>query len=341
MASRVIFRSAVRFAATVLVASVVGAASAAASAPVAVLAHPATGRCLDANVHQGVFLNTCNNGAYQNWSARKVSGTTVTLVSGGTQRCLDANSPDAVVLDTCNGGREQEWETQLVSVATVGSAKVATVSLVNVATSRCLDANIHQGVFLNACNTLGYQRWQVKGSWAFCLVDCSSPPASKSPSSTSPAPTSSPPATTSPSSLPTSSSSTTTPSAPPPVAPVTSTPPLRHAPRLARKRRARVSLKATPRSLRNGQTVRLRGRVSAVRVPRGTVVLVQAHSGRKWITFGWALVHAKGSFELRYRFTRTTGRQTYLMRAELPTQYGYRAKMSLSKTLRVKVTGPR
>jgi Ricin-type beta-trefoil lectin domain len=267
--------------------------SAAASARAAVLTHPVTQQCLDANIHQGVFLNTCNSGTYQDWSARTVGGTNVTLVNAGTQRCLDANIHQGVFLNTCNGGSYQEWDTRAIAGTTV--------ALVNVATQRCLDANIQQGVFLNTCNGGSYQHWHVEGSWAYCLVNCS----------------------------------------PPVIPPALTPPPVRRATPLPRRRRAHVSLRGTPRSLRNGQAVRLRGRVTGAGVPSGTVVLLEARVTRRhWITFGWARTQANGSFSLRYRFTRTTGRQIYLMRAVLPTQFGYRSRGSLSNIFRVKVAGP-
>jgi hypothetical protein len=283
--------------------------SATASARAAVLTHPATGRCLDANVHQGVFLNGCNAGSYQEWTARLVTGTTVTLVNAGTQLCLDANVHQGPFLNTCNGGAYQRWDARVVGGTTV--------SLVNVATQRCLDANIHQGVFLNTCNGGSYQRWQVSGSWAFCLVSCSAP-SPKPPSEPKPSP------------MPTSG-----------VPPATGSPPVRRATPIAHRRRAHVSLGGTPRSLRNGQAVRLRGRVTDAGVPRGAVVLLQAIvSPHHWVTFGWARTQATRRFSLRYRFTRTTGRQTYLIRAVLPTQFGYRSHSSFSNTFHVAVMGP-
>jgi hypothetical protein len=315
--------SAVRAAAPVAVALIM-ISSATANARAAVLAHPATQQCLDANIHQGPFLNTCNGGSYQDWTARLVSGTTVTLVNAATQQCLDANIHQGPFLNTCNGGTYQQWDAHAVSGTTV--------SLVNVATQRCLDGNIHQGLFLNTCNAGSYQDWQVNGSWAYCLVNCSPPAPAPKP------PTSKPPTASNPSPSP-PSSSPPPPTAVPPAAP---SPPVRRASPLPRRRRAHVSLGGTPRSLRNGQAIRLRGWVTRARVPGGAVVLLQAQvSPHHWITFGWARTSGNGSFSLRYQFTRTTGRQTYLMRAVLPTQFGYRARTSHSNVFRVRVAaGP-
>lgn len=311
--SRSIFSATKAAAALAMVLLIV--ASGAANARAAALTHPATQRCLDASVHQGVFLNTCNGGSYQDWAAWLVSGTTVTLANGGTKRCLDANIHQGPFLNTCNGGTYQQWDTHVVGGTTV--------YLVNVATQRCLDANIEQGVFLNTCNGSSYQHWQVSGAWAYCLVNCSTPaPAPKPPTASHPP----------------SSSSSPPPSAVPPARP---SPPVRRATALPRRRRAHLSLRGTPRSVRNGRAVRLEGRVSDARVPRGAVILLQARvSRRHWVTFGWARTQANGRFSLRYQFTRTTGTQIYLMRAVLPTQFGYRSRSSLSNAFHVRVTGP-
>jgi hypothetical protein len=116
---------------------------------------------------------------------------------------------------------------------------------------------------------------------------------------------------------------------------------VRRATPLPRRYRAHLSLGGSPRSVRNGQAVRLQGRVSDAQVPRGAVVLLQARvSPGHWITFGWTRTQASRSFALRYQFTRTTGKQTYLMRAMLPTQFGYRSRSSISNVFRVSVAGP-
>jgi hypothetical protein len=308
-------------------------AFAAGSVRAAVLTHAETLRCLDANNHQGVFLNACNHGSYQDWTPRLVRARTVTLVSGGTRSCLDANIHQGPFLNTCNGGAYQEWDTRSISGTTV--------SLVNVATQRCLDANIQQGVFLNTCNGGRSQRWQVSGAWAYCLVNCATgAPKPKPPTGPSISPSPSPFPSSSPSSSSSSSPSSSPPSsAVPPVTP--SPPPVRKRFPIPGRTRAHLSLLGTPRSVINGRAVRLRGRVSGARVASGLVVLFQARvSPGHWITFGWARTRANGGFFLRYRFTRTTGRRTYLMRAFLPTQFGYRSRGSHSNTFRVRVTGP-
>lgn len=88
--------------------------------------------------------------------------------------------------------------------------------------------------------------------------------------------------------------------------------------------RAVVSLRASRSRLRNGGTVVLRGRLRHGPLPdRGVLVELQAKRGRKWQTFGTTRTRTGGRYELRYRFTRTTGVQRYAMRALVPDQSAY------------------
>ena len=66
--------------------------------------HVQSGRCLDGSISQGVRLNTCNGGTYQQWS---VSGYEIRHVQSG--RCLDGSISQGVRLNTCNGGTYQQW----------------------------------------------------------------------------------------------------------------------------------------------------------------------------------------------------------------------------------------
>lgn len=103
--------------------------------------------------------------------------------------------------------------------------------------------------------------------------------------------------------------------------------------------RAGISLKPSRRRLRNGGTVALRGRVLHGPLPdRGVLVELQAKRGRKWQTFGTTRTRSGGRYELRYRFTRTTGVQRYAMRALVPDQsaYPYARGASRAITLRVR-----
>jgi hypothetical protein len=104
--------------------------------------HVQSGRCLDGSISQGVRLNTCNGGTYQQWS---VSGYEIRHVQSG--RCLDGSISQGVRLNTCNGGTYQQWYSP------------TGLDVVHVQSGRCLDGSISQGVRLNTCNGGTYQQW--------------------------------------------------------------------------------------------------------------------------------------------------------------------------------------
>lgn len=336
--------------AAALTALLAASAFAAAGAHAATLTNSATRHCLDANIHQGVFLNSCNGGSYQDWTPQRVSGTTVKLYSGSTKKCLDGNKHQGVFLNTCTSGDTyQEWTASTISGTTV--------SLKSVATKLCLNGTSAETTSLGTCNGSHNEDWLVTGTWAYCLVNCApppTPPKKTTPPKTTPPPkttTSPPKTTTTPKTTPGSSqtpSSSSSPSSPlpapsSPIPPASSPPPpVRHKNPLAHRRKAHVSLDGTPKSLRNGQTVHLKGRVTKARVATGVVIELEARGihGGPWMLFKWTRTHAHGKFHVSYTFRRTTGRQFYMMRAVLPTQLGYRAHRSFSNVFRVEVTGP-
>ncbi len=105
--------------------------------------------------------------------------------------------------------------------------------------------------------------------------------------------------------------------------------------------RVRLSLHGSRRSLRNGQVLQLRGRVLGTAIPVGLLVELQARvAPRQWITFGVAITRPGGRYSYGYRFTRTTGRQTYWLRARLPTESAYSSYPAISGPIRVRVAGP-
>ena len=82
--------------------------------------------------------------------------------------------------------------------------------------------------------------------------------------------------------------------------------------------RAGARLRATPRNLRNGETVRFRGRLLGAPIPAsGVPVALQARAGRRWITFATIRTDGKGRFHHRYTFRATTGHQRYRFRARI------------------------
>jgi hypothetical protein len=103
----------------------------------------------------------------------------------------------------------------------------------------------------------------------------------------------------------------------------------------------RVTVKAKRRSLRNGQVLKLTGRVSGGPIPRGGVLInLQAVVGGRWRGFADPFhTTAKGTFTFRYRFTRTGGVQHYKLRVRIPAQGGYPYATGTSKRLTVRVAG--
>jgi len=117
------------------------------AAPISIAAvvfvnHVQSGRCLDGSISQGVRLNTCNGGTFQEWN---INGFEFRHLQSG--RCLDGSVSQGVRLDTCNGSTFQQWGT------TTGS------DVVHVQSGRCLDGSISQGVRLNTCNGGTFQQW--------------------------------------------------------------------------------------------------------------------------------------------------------------------------------------
>jgi hypothetical protein len=102
--------------------------------------------------------------------------------------------------------------------------------------------------------------------------------------------------------------------------------------------RARVRLVPSDRSLRNGDTVRLRGSL-AWRAARGTLVELQARRGRHWQTFATTRARRGGRFAYAYTFTRTFGVQHYRLRARAPAQRGFPFTSGASRPVVLRVIG--
>jgi hypothetical protein len=83
--------------------------------------------------------------------------------------------------------------------------------------------------------------------------------------------------------------------------------------------RGKVTMRTSPASLRNGQTLRFAGFVPGRRHPRGSVVEVQAWAGgaRGWIPISVKRLDGRGRYRATYTFRRTTRRSTYRFRAVL------------------------
>lgn len=89
--------------------------------------------------------------------------------------------------------------------------------------------------------------------------------------------------------------------------------------------RAASTLKPSRRTLRNGETVVLRGRLLGRPIPlSGKLVTVQAWTSHGWLTFGNARASSKdGRWSYRYTFTGTTRTSRYRFRAVVPLEDAY------------------
>jgi hypothetical protein len=102
--------------------------------------------------------------------------------------------------------------------------------------------------------------------------------------------------------------------------------------------RAPVALGASADTLRNGQTVRLNGRMLVA--PRAALLVeMQALRGHHWQTFATTKTKRGGRFRYRYRFTRTYSFQTYMLRARIERQDGSPFATGASKPVAVGVRG--
>jgi hypothetical protein len=105
-----------------------------------------------------------------------------------------------------------------------------------------------------------------------------------------------------------------------------------------------LSLHATPRRLKNGHSLRLRGRVrsrGARRPSRGNLVAIQyleTDSGR-WRPVLVTRTGPNGSFHARYRFRYITGSARIRLRAVLLPSQSFPFEPASSKTVKVEVRG--
>jgi hypothetical protein len=105
---------------------------------------------------------------------------------------------------------------------------------------------------------------------------------------------------------------------------------------------ATSTLRATPRRLKNGQSVQLAGTLRALPPPpAGKLVEVQVVLSGRWQTFRTTRSQADGSWGIRYRFRRTCGLLRYRFRARLPAEAGYAFQTGYTTAREVIVRGPR
>ena len=105
---------------------------------------------------------------------------------------------------------------------------------------------------------------------------------------------------------------------------------------------AASTLRATPRRLTNGQSVRFSGKLRALPAPpAGKLIELQVVLSGRWQTFRTTRTQADGSWAIRYQFRRTCGVLGYRFRARLPAEAGYAFQTGYTRTLGVTVRGPR
>jgi hypothetical protein len=94
------------------------------------------------------------------------------------------------------------------------------------------------------------------------------------------------------------------------------------------KVRTGVRLSVSPRRLKNGENVTLRGLLLGSRVPRGgkaVAVQARARGSSVWTIVAALRTNSQGRFKFRYRFRRTFRRTVYEFRAVAPGGLGYSA----------------
>jgi hypothetical protein len=95
-------------------------------------------------------------------------------------------------------------------------------------------------------------------------------------------------------------------------------------------------LRATPRALRNGDTVAFSGRVEGAPAGSRKVVEMQVWQDRRWLTFATTRLHGP-RFAYRYRFTRTRTRTRYVFRTVVRTDAGWPYETGSSNRVSVEV----
>ena len=104
--------------------------------------------------------------------------------------------------------------------------------------------------------------------------------------------------------------------------------------------RAGVRLNTTPRALRNGEAIRMRGKLLGSPVPTGgKIVRIQARAlgAAAWTTVSQVLTDPQGRFRFTYRFRRTFQSTIYQFRAVATREHGYPYTRGWSRVRRARV----
>jgi hypothetical protein len=103
---------------------------------------------------------------------------------------------------------------------------------------------------------------------------------------------------------------------------------------------AASTIRARPRRLVNGETVRFAGQVRSLPTPpAGKLVELQVVLSGRWQTFRTTLTDAAGAWQVRYRFRRSCGLLRYRFRARLPAEAGYTFETGHTRVVTVRVRG--
>jgi hypothetical protein len=102
--------------------------------------------------------------------------------------------------------------------------------------------------------------------------------------------------------------------------------------------RPRIRVRTSKPTVRNGQRVGFRGRVSGPVPKRGVLVELQVDRGSHWQTFTTARARGRGRFRAAYRFSRTQTAANFRMRVHVPGQASYPYAKGSSRPFVVRVT---
>lgn len=103
---------------------------------------------------------------------------------------------------------------------------------------------------------------------------------------------------------------------------------------------AASTIRATPRRLRNGQSVRFSGRLRSLPAPpAGKLIELQVVLSGRWQTFRTTRTDAAGNWSVRYHFRRSCGLLRYRFRLHMPEEAGYPFESNRTRSVAVRVRG--
>ena len=104
---------------------------------------------------------------------------------------------------------------------------------------------------------------------------------------------------------------------------------------------ASSTIRASDRSVRNGDTVRFSGRLRTLPTPPGGKLMeMQAYFRNRWRTFSTVRTDSRGRWSFDYGFGGTVGKVLYRFRVHIPREGGYPFDDGSSRVAKVAVQGP-